>query len=90
MKSVVAFQSAITSTGTAQNLPNNPILRSVTISTPATNSAVISIGNASSVTSTTGYILAAGSSVVIELPGGNTHQFWVVGTSGDVLSVVGI
>ncbi len=88
MQNLVAFQVAITTTGTTQNFPNNFILTAVTITSASANSA-ITIGNSSSVTATTGYTLAPGASVTIQLPGGNTNEIWVLGTSGNTLSVVG-
>lgn len=89
MTSLIAFQGAIVVTGTAQNLPNNYVLKSINLAAKSGNAAAIVVGNASTANSTTGYILAAGATVTIPLPGGNTNQIWVVGTSADVYSVAG-
>lgn len=83
---IIIFQTAIATTGTAQQLPANPGLKSFTIAAKTGNTAAITIGSSSSVTSTTGFLLSPGQSVTI--PGGNTGLF-VVGTAGDVLSVIG-
>lgn len=89
MNTLIAFQKAIVATGTAQNLPSNPVSRSVTVAAKSTNTADVVIGNSSAVTATTGFILAKGTSVTMDLEGGNTDQIWVVGTSADVVSVTG-
>lgn len=89
MRGVIAFQGVIAATGTAQNLPNNPVWNRITITAKSGNTASIEIGNASTVTTGNGYILAAGQSVVIVLNNGNTNQLWVVGTLADVYSVIG-
>jgi len=47
------------------------------------------LGNIAAVTSSTGYILEKGQSVTVELAGGNTAAFYIIGTAGDVLSVIG-
>lgn len=87
---VVSFQESIAVSGTAQNLPNNHIVRSVTIAAPSTNTAAIVLGDAPTVTATTGYVLQQGQSVRLEIHGGNTNSLWAVGTAGDVLSVAGV
>lgn len=89
MANVIAFQLSLAATGTAQNLPANPVLRSVTIEAPSANAAAVTIGNSSSVTSSTGYNLDKGQTVSIPLSGGNTNALWVVGTTGDKCSVIG-
>lgn len=76
-------------TGTAQQLPSNPVVRSVTLTAPETNSADVVIGDSQNVTLATGYVLEKGNSVTIPLVNGNTNAAWIVGTAGDVLSVVG-
>jgi hypothetical protein len=86
---IISFQEPIAVSGTAQNPPNNPIVRSVTISAPSANSAATVLGNASTVTTATGFLLEKGDSVTVELPGGNTNALWAVGTAGDGFSVVG-
>jgi hypothetical protein len=85
----ITLQQSIAATGTAQNLPNNPIVRSVTIHGPSTNTASVVLGNSPAVTSTTGFLLEKGNSVTVDLPGGNTNQLWAVGTAGDSYSVIG-
>ncbi|MBW4039197.1 MAG: hypothetical protein HIU91_10045 [Acidobacteria bacterium] len=87
---VVSFQQSIAVSGTAQNLPNNHIVRSVTIAAPSTNAAAIVLGNAPTVTATTGYLLQQGQSVRLIIHGGNTNSLWALGTAGDVLSVAGV
>lgn len=86
---LIAFQTTIAVTGTAQQLPNNPVLRSVTIAARSTNTGVIVLGNAPSVTSSTGFVLEKGQIVTLGLPGGNTAALYAVGSAGDVFSVVG-
>ena len=83
---LITFRTAVATTGTTQELPSNPGMKYFTIAAKTGNTAAITIGNSSSVTSTTGFLLAPGQSVTI--PGGNTGLF-VVGTAGDVLSVIG-
>ena len=61
----------------------------MTIAAPETNSADIYIGNAPSVTTSSGYALEKGESVTVPLANGNTNALWVVGTADDVLSVAG-
>lgn len=87
----VAFQATVAATGTAQQLPNHPINGQglVTLAAKAGNSASIEVGLSSAVTSSTGFIIAAGTSVQINLANGNTNQLWIVGTQNDVLSVMG-
>ena len=87
MNNVVALQGTITVTGTSQNLPNNPVVNGVVIAAKSGNTASIEIGNSSAVTTTTGFILAAGTSVTV--PCSNTNQLWLVGTANDVYSVLG-
>ena len=82
----IIFQIAVAVTGTVQQLPANPGLKSFTIAAKTGNSAAIAIGDAPSVTATTGFLLSPGQSVTI--PGGNTGLY-AVGTAGDVLSVIG-
>ena len=86
---LITFQQGIAVTGTAQNLPANPILRSITVAAPQTNGSPIVLGNAPDVTTATGYVLEKGQSVRIDLPGGNTASLWAVGTAGDSYSAVG-
>ncbi len=86
---IISIQDTIAVSGTAQTLPNNPVVRSITIAAPSTNAAAIVLGNAPTVTTATGFLLAKGNSVTLELPGGNTNSLWLVGTAGDVFSVVG-
>lgn len=85
----ISFQEIVAVSGTPQQLPSNPVLRSVTVTAPATNSADIVIGSSRNVTLSTGYALEKGQSVTIPLHNGNTDAAWIVGTAGDVLSVVG-
>jgi hypothetical protein len=89
MNILIAFQRTITATGTPQNLPNNPISNSITIHAPSANAASIVLGNSSTVSASTGFVLEKGLSVVLSLPGGNANALWAVGTAGDSFSVVG-
>ena len=89
MSQAVAFQVAITTTGTSQNLINTAVVNAVTITAKSTNTANVVIGNSASVTATTGYILEKGLSVTIDLRDSNTDTLWIVGTSADVVSVIG-
>lgn len=89
MKDVIAFQETIAVSNTPQQLPSNPVLRSVTVTAPATNAGDIVIGASPNVTLSTGYALEKGQSVTIPLANGTTAAAWVVGTAGDVLSVLG-
>src|SRR5579862_1280139 len=73
---LISFQVEIATTGTAQNLPANPVSRKITISAKAGNAANVVIGNSSAVTASTGYILAAGQSVTVELS--NTDAMWII------------
>lgn len=89
MSFVVAFETAIVTTGTAQELPSNPVIHSVTIQAPSTNTANVTIGNNPGVTATTGYSLPKGTSVSIPIRGGNTNSLYIVGTAADVVQVLG-
>ena len=89
MYSGISFQGSITTTGTAQQLPANAVNTNVTISAPSANAASIEIGFSNGVTSSNAYSLAAGDSVTIWIPLGNTNQIWVVGTQNDKYSVIG-
>jgi hypothetical protein len=88
--SIITFQVAVTTTGTSQRLPSNDVKRAITISAKSTNTAAIVLGNIAAVTSSTGYILEKGQCVTVELAGGNTAAFYIIGTAGDVLSVIGV
>lgn len=85
--SVIAFQLA--ATGSAQNLANHPIVSSVTLTAKSTNTANIAVGNASTVSQSTGYLLEKGQSITLALRSGNTNSIWIEGTAADVISVVG-
>jgi|GEM_PF-6850259 hypothetical protein len=86
-----AFQVTIAATNTPQVLPNNPFKGQIVLLTKSGNTASIEIGTASSVTTSTGAILAAGTSAPILAEGSNsnTNNIYIVGTMGDVLSVIG-
>lgn len=87
----VAFQVSITTTGTPQQLPNNPLQNGGTFTTKAGNTASIGLNPSSSASSSNSYELAstatAGSSV--PFTGNNTNQLYIVGTEGDVLYFLG-
>lgn len=83
----IAFQ--VTMTGSAINLASNAFQNGVSFAAKTGNSAGIAVGNSSSVTTSTGALVPAGQ-VIPGLQGiGNTNAYWVIGTSGDVLSVLG-
>lgn len=89
MHSAISFQRTIAVTGTPQQLPNNLVNKSVTISAPSGNVGSIVLGNSPSVSATSGFILGKGTSAPLPVPGGNTNSIWAVGTEGDVFSAVG-
>lgn len=90
MQDLIAFQ--VTLDGSADNLPSHPVKNGVTIINNSASDQV-AIGNSSAVTTSTGALLndsaTDGNAAYIPLPGGNTNQVWVVGTSGQTVSVVG-
>lgn len=88
MNNLIVIQEAIAVTGTAQNLPNNPVNKSVTIHI-LTGGATVYFGNSAAVTDSTGFALEPGDSVEVPLAGGNTNQLWATGTSGSSFSVIG-
>jgi hypothetical protein len=83
---LVAFQ--LTATGTAQQLPSNPVLNSITLAGKAGNAAAISVGSTAAVTASTGFLLGAGVTVTIPCRSGNTNEVWIIGTANDVLSII--
>lgn len=83
----VAFQVALTTTGTPQQLPANALQNGGTFKAKTGNSANISIAPSPTVSATTGYLLEAGNTV--PFTGTNTNQLYAVGTSGDVISFLG-
>ena len=89
MNSLICLQETITATGTPQNLPSNPVANKITLQAFSTNAAAVVVGNAQAVTIHSGFLLERGSAITIDLPCGNTDQAWIVGTAGDILSVVG-
>ena len=86
-----AFQVTIAASATPQVLPNNPFKGKITLLAKSGNTASIEIGTAASVTTSTGAILEKGTSAIISAEGSNsnTNNIYIVGTSGDVLSVIG-
>lgn len=84
---LIAFQQAVTADAAA--LSSNPVIVSVTITAPGTNTGDVYIGNSSGVSSSTGYILEKGESVTIPLRDGNTDAIYIVGTADDVVGVAG-
>lgn len=83
---LTAFQVA--ATGTAQNLANNPVLNSVTITAKSTNTANIAIGSSATVSQSTGFLLEKGQSITVPLRSGNTNEIWIEGTAADIISVI--
>jgi hypothetical protein len=90
MAQAIAFQVAIAVTNTAQQLPSNPTGRGVTLLAKTGNTADIAVGNSSAVTTATGALLHSGIPVLFEDVNGNTNALWIVGTAGDVISVIGV
>jgi hypothetical protein len=84
---IVAFQ--LTMTGSAQQLPSNLLTKGGTLIAKSGNSAVIAIGNSSAVTTSTGALLGAGETVPISGIT-NTDAIYVIGTSSDVISFLGV
>ena len=89
MQQPISFQETIAVSGTAQQLPSNPVVRSVTITAPSTNAGDVVIGDSPNVTAARGFVLGRGQSVTIPLQNGTTAAAWIAGTAGDVVSVVG-
>jgi hypothetical protein len=93
MSQLVTFQGKIAATGTAQELPANALQNNtLTIAAKSGNTAAIVIINSSTASTATdgtgaGYILAAGTSVSIDIT--NTNALWVAGTANDVYSGIG-
>ena len=82
----ITFQTAIGVTGTAQQLPVYPVVKSIAIHASSSNQGSIVLGNAPTVTLTSGFVLEKGDTVSI--PASNSGLFAVV-TSGDVVSIIG-
>ena len=88
MQDLIAFQ--LTLTGSAQNLTAWPVKNGITIiNNSATVADAVAVGNSSAVTTSTGALLNGGTQVWVPLPGGNTNQAWVIGTSGQTVSILG-
>lgn len=91
---VISIQESIAVTGTPQNLPNNPVEISITITASPTNSSAITLAEAPTVgyILETGFILDKGDSITVpvKFPGGNTNELWAIGMAGDTFSVVGM
>lgn len=93
MSQAVFVQGKITTTATAQEIPNFALQNDTfTLTAKAGNTAAISVTNSQSASTAidgtgAGYILAAGASMTISVL--NTNALWVSGTSGDVFSGVG-
>ncbi len=84
----IAF--TLTLTGSAQQLPSNPSFGLVTITAinASTNTTLVS---ASSVpVAANSATLSNGQSATFALGDGNTNQIYVLGTSGDKVSVAGV
>lgn len=86
---MLALQVAIVATGVPQNLPNVPVVNSITITAPSANSANVAVSPSPTETATTGYLLAAGASVTVPLRAGNLNAIWIVGTAGNIVSIIG-
>lgn len=87
VNNTVAFQIALTTTATAQQLPANALQLGGTFKAKTGNTAAISISPAPGVSATSGFLLEAGATV--EFAGNNTDQLYVVGTAADVISFLG-
>lgn len=84
MAGILTLQVAIT--GTAQQLPSNPVPGSCTIAAAAGNTADIVIST-SATDGAAGFLLSKG--VAVSLPSiGNTNTLFVNGTSADKFSLI--
>lgn len=86
---MIAFQQAVTTTATAQQLPSNAVVNSVTIFAKSTNTANVSVGVSSATSATVGYLLEKGTFLTLPIRAGNTNSIWITGTAADVVSVAG-
>jgi len=90
MNSVIAFSVTVASTGVAQQLPSNAVNNSITMHAPTANTGtIVTVGNSSAVTATTGFIVEKSAYASLSIPGANTNSLWIVGTSGDTFNVIG-
>lgn len=81
------FVQQYTVTITATALANQPVFNQVTVTAKSTNTGIVYLGFSSSVSSSNGYPLEKGQSVVLKP--GNTDAVYVVGTANDILSTIG-
>ena len=90
MAGILATQTAITSTGVAQQLPSNPNnFKSITFYAPTGNTANVTIGSSSAVMASTGYNLVKGGNPLTLVGLNNTNAVWILGTSADVIEYAG-
>lgn len=88
MSSIVAFTFTLTETGTAMQLPFFALQNGGVLQTGSANASGVTIGNSSSVTAETGYVMTPGQQVPIK--NNRTDALWAIGTEGDTLSVLGV
>jgi hypothetical protein len=81
------FVQQYTVTATATALANNPVYTSVFLTAKSTNTGIVYVGFSSAVSSSNGYPLEKGTSVVLKP--GNTDAIYIVGTASDVVSAIG-
>ena len=90
MQELIAFQ--LTLTGSAQNLTAWPVKNGITVINNSASNTV-TVGNSSTTATSGGAVLndtgTQSNSVYIPLPGGNTNQIWVNGTTGQAVSIIG-
>jgi len=81
----------ITVAASAAQVPSNPISKQVTFYALSGNTGTTYIGTSSSVSSSNGYPLEKGTNVTIPITGngGNTNQFWTIGTASDKVGIAG-
>lgn len=92
---VATIQGTIATTGTTQQLTNNPlVIQNLVLTSKTGNNAaglvVLNSGTASTNSTGTGvgYILLPGASVTV-IGALNTNEVWLAGTTGDVYSAIG-
>lgn len=73
---------------TPQQLPNRVLMSGLTILAPTTNTGTMYVGT-STVSSTNGFPLVAGSMLQIAIS--NPNQIWIIGTNtSDILAGIGV
>ncbi len=81
------FVQQYTVTASATALSNNPVFNQMTLTAKSTNTGIVYVGFSSSVSSSNGYPLEKGTSVVLKP--GNADAVYIVGTASDIVSAIG-